>query len=363
MNFDYQRYSPYVLFLIVAAFAYAFVTGKLTFFIHSYTVPAAIAFIGFIVFIFWIWSNIKPGWPGKVIDNLVFYGLQGGMYRRFDGLFVDISDLVNDTSLGRLKELILSDLNTQLVSEKSEAKKGEIQKTIEQISKLAAADLRKHFQVYGTRRDFSRYIWIWLADTPVDEWAFSSYYTSFSLPYGYVRRRAIFGVQMHLPHSIKMSGYGKVNVRVFVPLVNPGNVTDIQHKIDEEFVENVGLLGSAIRTAITIHAKVKEFEKRAKAYEKANAEKDKKIAELTIERDEARSGAAAKNLYEPTEDEKKPLGFGQRNSPIALLLASVFGTLIFGDLLPKYVKGLDPVSASMIGALTFGVLYLAFSNR
>ncbi|MDG6927831.1 MAG: hypothetical protein JRN01_05135, partial [Nitrososphaerota archaeon] len=152
-------------------------------------------------------------------------------------------------------------------------------------------------------------------------------------------------------------------VRVFVPLVNPGNVTDIQHKIDEEFVENVGLLGSAIRTAITIRLKIKEFEKRIKGYEKANAEKDKIIARLTIERDEARSAAAAKNLWEPTEEEKKPLSFGEKSSPIALLLASVFGTLIFGDLLPKYVKGLDPVSASMIGALAFGIIYLAVINK
>ncbi|MDG6927739.1 MAG: hypothetical protein JRN10_00825 [Nitrososphaerota archaeon] len=364
MNLDYAKYTPYILFLAVLALGYAFVTGRLTLLLHHYIVPTGVGLAAFFVFITWMYGNIKPGWPGDVVGSRVFYGFYGGHYFRFDGLFVDITaKMINETNLGRLKELILADLQSQLNIEKEPLKKEDLRRTISSVETMDAQYFTSKIKVYGTRRDFTRYIWVWLADKPLDEYEFASTFTSFSFPYGPIGRGGIFGIQVRLPQSVKVIGYGKVKVRVFIPLLDKQKTEAAAKMYDETFIRNVALLGSQILTASMKAFKLKEYETRMKILEKADEEKAKKIAELQIKKSRADYAATSTNLFQPPGEEKKALNISAKSNPIALLLASVFGTLIFGNLLPKYVHGLGPVSASMIGALAFGVIYLLFSNR
>jgi hypothetical protein len=294
----------------------------------------------------------------------MFYGFMVRLLRRFEGLFVDITDLINDKNLERLKELVITDLEEQLKAEKDQGKVITTQKHIERIKILKDEYILNIMLIFGTRKDFSRYVWICLNEKPVEEYAFSSTITTFNFPFGYVRRRAIFGVQSTLAHSVKMLGYGRVKVRVFLPLVTPQMVEQVEQNTSPEFIESVGILATMIRDAVNMITKNKETQKIVKALQRANKEKDKKIAELTIERDTARLAASATNLWEITEEEKKlPQNKPKMPNYAGMLIATLFGSLLFGSTLPKYIANMTPVVASMVGALAFGIIFIVLVNR
>ena len=359
MEIEYQRFAPYVLFIIIAGLAYAFVTGKLSALWNTYEIPTAILLIFVVILVVWIYSNIKPGFPGKLQETLIFYGFMGNMFRRFEALFVEITDLLNEKNIEALKNIALSDLEGQLQIERDQKKIESIKRQIEEIRALNPTDLRKHMHIYGTRKDFQRYVWIWLDEKPIDDAAFSSFITTFNFPYGWVRRRAVFGIQANLAHSVKMLGYGKVKVRVFLPLIRPNFVVETEQKLDQSLIENIGLLGTAIRTAVAAAEKIKEYKKRIESLQKANNELHKDIAKLTGQVDIARKAANAHAFDEPTEEEKRFGGLLPKPpNYLGMLVAGAFGALIFGKLLPNYIKTMDPVTSAMIGVFAFGLIFM-----
>ena len=364
MEIESQKIMPIFLYASLIVVAYIYLTGKFVYLLHNYVIPTGVAFLGLLIFIAWTYSNIKPGFPGRIVDTLIFYGFQGNLFRRYEGLMVDISDLINDRNLMGIKELVLNQLELEFQKEPDKTKKDTISKNIEIVKKIDASELRKHIWVYGTRRDFQRYVWVWIADAPIDEYAYSSLITTFNFPYGYLRRRAIFVLQTNLTKTVKMTGYGKVRVRVVAPILAPSETMKVETQIPEEIKEAVGMLGAAIHTASVMITNKKAIEKQLKAYKRANEEKDKKIAELTIERDIARNAASATNLYEITEEEKK-LPQNQPKMPdyAIMLVTTILGMIMFGSLLPQYLHNVSTLEAALLGAMTFGLAFIIFVQK
>ena len=364
MEVDYYRLTPYALFILIAALAYIFVTGKLTALWNTYEIPTAILLIFAFILIAWIYGNIRPGFKGKFIGTFILYGRMGRAKRRFEGLFVDISDYFDINSIKALRDVALSDLKAQLQVERDQVKIAQINRQIEALEKITPEDIKKRFYIYGTRRDFVRYVWVWFSDRSMEDQSFYSVITSFTFPYGFVPRQSVDGIQINLAYSVNMKGYGKVKVRLFIPTIWPEMSIQEEQKIQPEFAEAVMLLASAVRTAVAKITKDKETQKLIKSLKKANEEKDKLLAECTAERDAARAAAASTNLWEMTEEEKRlPQNRLKGPNYAGMLIATVFGSLLFGSILPKYISSITPVVASMIGALAFGIIFIVLVNR
>ncbi len=359
------RALPYMLYLSILAFIYIWISGRLTWAWDNYEVPTLIGFAFFVILIAWMYGNTKPGFPGEIKGIIRLEAMVGNLVYRFRGMMVDIStNNLNDHNLETIKEVITLHLKEQISAETNLSRKEAAEATLKRINELSAVDLRKNITLYGSRRDFQRYVWVIVSDGAPDNYMFSSPYTDFVVPYGYVPLKVIYGIRAMVGKTVRMTGFGRVKVGVFIPTLAPHKVMEMEKvSLPNEFVENVSRIGAEIRTAVVAITREKDFKRRAAAYEYRINELNMELVRNTNKTGEMQQGASATSLWTGPGEQAPKMGKGKPPNYMAMLIAAVFGSLIFGTFLPEYVKTISPTVAAMIGTFAGGLIFLWLNSR
>ena len=206
--------------------------------------PPAVA----ILVIWWIYANKKPAFYGRVVGILGFYGLSPeGFFRAFRGMFVDVKDILTYEALKMFKEDALQSINEELSKELPENHRKRLTKLRDTLASLSEDELLKKIQVYGTRRDFVRHLFIVLgAERPIEDYAIPSKYVTFDWAFlSFIRRLVIWGVRWDLPGTYIVKPYGKCKVHIFMPIFDPKS-EDFKARIsmfNHDQLESLALIG------------------------------------------------------------------------------------------------------------------------
>jgi|Deesub1362B_J571_1020462.scaffolds.fasta_scaffold00003_374 hypothetical protein len=338
---------------------------------NQYPVVGYTALIALIVFLWWIYANKRPAFPGRIIGILLFYGhLPIGYYRRFAGLMVDITDSVfNPYTLTEFLKLAHSNISKEIETTPNEVAKrtlGKLKSTLE--SMIKGEDITDYIQVLGTRRDFIKHIWIVVgAKKPIEEYAVPSKLVSFEWAFlSFIRRMAIWGVRYDLPKPVRAKGLGKLRVHIFMPILDPDE-EDYKAKLyqlTDDAVNALGYLGSTITSALKLTVENRALKREIKALRDRAKEQQKELARLSKELDNARLALSAKSIWGPTEEEAKIA----KARPIQakymeMLMSILFGEALGMTLLPG-ILGLDIAVSVFVGSI-FGafIFYLFFGEK
>jgi hypothetical protein len=359
-----QRTLPIVLYISILALLYVIFSGAYSWIYERYTIPAVIGLFALITFIAWVLSNVRPAFPGKLLGVTLFYGIVGSMYRRFEALTVEMTHIITDEALVSIKELAINDLDERYKKENDVKKKEQIQKVKDKITSLKAEELRKFIHVYGCRRDFVKHIWVFLSDKPLEQHIFSSVITSFTIPFGFIRRQAVFGIRYDIKGRIKMIPYGKVRVHLFIPLLDPAKVEELSAKsVPVELKDAIAELGSAIRTAMLLSIENKMLRKEIRARERRLKETERQLSEMSKETDIARRAAKSKVLEPLTEEEAKLAKAKPVQARYYELLFSVIGGQVVGStLIPQFIQ-MDAFTAGIVGSILGAIAFFAIMGR
>lgn len=337
---------------------------------YEYPVLGYTLVIVAIVFLWWIYANKRPAFPGRIIGILLFYGhMPQGYYRRFAGLMVDITSLM--LSKGSLDEFMKNALEN-LEKEISIAKDDKAKKRLENIKDtikdmLEKEDITEHIQVLGTRRDLIKHIWIIVgARKSIEEYAIPSKLVSFEWAFlTFVRRMAIWGIRYDYPKMLRIKGVGNVRVHIFKPIIDPED-PDYKAKLyelDEDTVSALSYLGSAVSAALKLVVENKALKKEIKALRDRARDQQKELARLSKELDLARLAASSKTIWPPTEEEARL----SRTKPIQARYMEFLMSVLFGEalgfmLLPAlgFTTEIGVFIGSIIGAFLF---YVFFGER
>lgn len=355
-----QKVYPITLYASILALAALLFSGAWNRIYETYTVPSLILLAFLLLFIAWVLGNTRPGFPGRMLGITLFYGLQGSTFRRFEALLVDISDSVSGEALEEFRQAAKEDLWEQYKKEGDEKKRLDIQKAIEALDKVNASEIKKFMQVYGCRRDFTRHIWVVLADKPLEEYMFASIVTSFTLPFGYIRRQAVFGLRYDFGRM--NVAREKVRAHLFIPLLDvekaSGN-TAVPGELASALVE----IGAAIRSALLLRVENKMLRKEVKAREKRMREAERMLSRLAKETDIAREAAKSKVLEPPTEEEAK-LAKTKPTQTLyyELLFSTVAGQIVGATLIPQLIQ-MDAFVAGVLGSIAGAALFLLFAEK
>ena len=321
------------------------------------------------LFIWLIYANKRPAFPGRILGILLFYGhLPDGYYRRFAGLMVDITDLMlSKAKIDEFLKLALENVEKDLEIAKGSAKE-ELQKIKKKLKDmLDKEDITEHIQVLGTRRDLVKHIWICVGvKKPIERYAIPSKFVSFEWAFlSFVRRMAIWGIRYDLPKRIKVRGLGTVKIHIFMPIIDPEE-EDYRAKLyqlDEETVAALGYLGSSVVSALKLTYENKALKREIKALRDRAREQQKELSRLSKELDLARLAAASKPIWPPSEEEARL----SRTRPIQakymeFLMSVLFGEAIGFMLLPAlgFATEIGVFIGSIIGAFIF---YTFFGER
>jgi ElaB/YqjD/DUF883 family membrane-anchored ribosome-binding protein len=322
-----------------------------------------------IIFVWWLYANKRPAFPGKILGILLFYGhLPDGYYRRFTGLMVDITDLM--LSKAKIDEFLK--LSIENVEKELEIAKGKARSELEKIKKklsdmLDEEDITEHIQVLGTRRDFVKHIWICVGvNKPIERYAIPSKLVSFEWAFlSFVRRLAVWGIRYDIPKRIKIRGIGTVKIHIFMPMIDPEE-EDYKAKLyelDEDTVSALGYLGSSVVSALKLTYENKALKREIKALRDRAREQQKELSRLSKELDIARLAAASKPIWPPSEEEAKL----SRMKPVQakymeFLMSIFFGEAIGFMLLPAlgFTTEIGVFIGTIIGAFLF---YTFFGER
>ena len=322
-----------------------------------------------IVFMWWIYANKRPAFPGRLIGILLFYGhLPQGYYRRFSGLMVDITDtMLSPASLNEFLKLSLENIKKEVeVAEKD--RMNDLIRIKESLKEmLEGEDITEHIQVLGTRRDFVKHIWVVVGvKKPIEKYAIPSKLVSFEWAFlSFMRRMAIWGIRYDFPKRIKIRGIGSVRVHVFMPTVDPEE-EDYKAKLyqlDSDTVSALGYLGSTVVSALKLVYENKALKKEIKALRDRARDQQKELARLSKELDIARLAASGKTIWPPTEEEARL----SRAKPIQARYMEFLMSVLFGEalgfmLLPAlgFTTEIGVFIGSVIGAFIF---YAFFGER
>ncbi|MEM3403749.1 MAG: hypothetical protein QXJ17_04375 [Nitrososphaeria archaeon] len=352
-----QKAYPITLYISILALAFILISGAWSQIYETYTVPALTVLAFLLLFIAWLLGNTRPGFPGRMLGITLFYGLQGSTFRRFEALLVDITDSLSDDALNEFRQAAKEDLGEQYKKEGDEKKRSDIQKAMEALDKVNATEVKRFMQVYGCRRDFTRHVWVVLAEKPIEEYMFASTITSFTLPFGYIRRQAVFGLR----HDFGRMKVARETLRVhlFMPLLDVEKVSE-NKMVPGEFASALAEIGAAIRSALLLRIENRMLRKELKAREKRMRETERQLSRLAKETDIAREAAKSKVLEPPTEDEAKIA----KSKPVQslyyeLLFATVAGQIIGAALIPQLVQ-IDAFMASVLGSIGGAAVFFVF---
>jgi len=88
-----SRTLPITLYASLLALAFLLLSGTWGMLYEAYAVPSLIILGFLLLLIAWLLSNTRPAFPGKLLGTTIFYGITGKLFRRFEALTVDISEV------------------------------------------------------------------------------------------------------------------------------------------------------------------------------------------------------------------------------------------------------------------------------
>ena len=328
---------------------------------EKYPAPTAtiIAIAAFLLF--YLYSNKRPAFPGKIVGYLYFLGMvPEGYYRKFYGLFVDIKNLITDEALRFFIDEAKKYVEEELGRDVSEEKKKVLKKVKEKLEKFNPSDLLGKIQVYGTRRDFIKYIYVVVgAEKPIEQYAIPSRFVNFEWAFlTFIRRLIIFGLRYDLPHWYVVKPYGRAKVSIFVPLFDPEEVKmrNPDLGLDYDTRDALAVIAACIRSALKFAYEKKHYLKEVRAAKDRLIKALKENAKLAKELDECRLALSAKTIF-PVEKEKEAAPVTERYFELAISMLSfqALGVLMFPRLLQvdAVVSGF---AGSLLGAFIFIML-------
>lgn len=360
-----SRTLPITLYASVFALVLLMLSGAWGMFYETYTIPSLIVLSFLVLFIAWLLSNTRPAFPGKLLGITIFYGITGKLFRRFEALTVDISDVLSEEALVQVKDMVLGDLDEREKKETDATRKEQISKLKEKLQNIAAKDLRRLVHVYGCRRDFVKHAFVFLSEKDLEGHMFSSPYTSFTIPFGYIRRQAVFGIRCDMGGSMKIPPFGRVKTHLFMPLLDPEKVDETNAaSIPQELKEALTEIGAGIRSALLLGTENRMLKKEIHAMRKRMKETERQLAQMSKETDIARRAAKSHILEEPSEAEVKLA----KKTPVQaryyeLLFAAVGGQILCSALLPSVLTGLDAFTAGVIGSILGAMFFFILVER
>lgn len=358
-----NRILPITFYIsLIAVFVFIF-SGAFAWIYNRYTIPSLIALTLLFLFMAWAYSNVRPAFPGKLLGVTVFYGLYGGMFRRFEALATEISHMLNEDALEAMKQVALEDLGERLKSEPDPIKREQITKIRTQLENLSAKDLRKYIHVYGCRRDFVKHVFVFVSEKDLESHMFSSPFTSFTIPFGYIRRQAVFGIRYDMKGAIKIPYYGKVRAHLFMPLLDPAKVDEISASTPSQYKEALIEIGAAIQSALHLATENRHLKKEIKAMKKRLTESLKQFSEHSKIADIARSAAQSKILEPPTEEEAKLAKSKPIQTRYYELLFCVVGGQILGAAFLPSLLNMEAFSAGVIGSILGAAAFMVLVER
>jgi hypothetical protein len=360
-----SRTLPITLYASLLALAFLLLSGTWGMLYEAYAVPSLIILGFLLLFIAWLLSNTRPAFPGKLLGTTIFYGITGKLFRRFEALTVDISDVLSEEALAMVKDMVLADLDERMKKETDVSRRRQIEKIRERLQNISAKDLRKYVHVYGCRRDFIKHAFVFVSEKSLEDHMFSSPYTSFTIPFGYIRRQALFGIRYDMRGSMKIPPFGKVKAHLFIPLLDPEKVDEASvASIPQELKETLVEIGVGIRSALLLGTENRMLKKEINAMRKRMKETERQLAQLSKETDIARRAAKSHILEEPSDAELKLA----KKTPVQaryyeLLFAAVGGQVLGAALLPQILTSLDAFTAGVVGSILGAALFFMLVER
>ncbi|MEM4177090.1 MAG: hypothetical protein QXS29_05970 [Nitrososphaeria archaeon] len=357
-----DRILPIIFYISVIAVIVFVFTGAFAWIYYRYTIPSIAALILLLMFMAWAYSNVRPAFPGKLLGVTIFYGLSGGMFRRFEALTTEMSYMLSDDALNAVKEVAVSDMEERLKSEQDPVKKEQIHKIKSQLEQLSFNSLRKYIHVYGCRRDFIKHVYVFVSEKSLEECMFSSPYTSFTIPFGYIRRQAVFGIRYDMKGTIKIPYHGKVRAHLFMPLLDPVKVDEILASNPIEYRDALIELGVATNMALHLIVENKHLRKELAAKDRRLQSSLKDFGQHSAITDQAINAASAKSL-DLTEETAKLL---KKKSPQAryyeLLFCAIGGQILGAAIIPSILE-MDAFVAGIVGSILGAALFMVMVER
>jgi len=359
-------FAALMLILLLSALGLGFLTGYLPSFYTAYPIPTVLAVGGILVLAAYLYGNVRPGFIGRLIGYQLLYGFtEQNVYKRFDGIMVDVSAFIHENALQQFREIALEDLEENLKSEVSEEVRRELEGTREKLLKINGEELRRKIHIYGCRRDFTKHLWIVLGEKSIEEYSVPSHRVSFTFPFGFLRRNAAFGVRYDLKGLYKVHPYGKCKVHIFIPILEPGSMEfkAAVNSLGEDERNVLAALGGAITSALKLQSENKALKKEVQAMRKRHDQMTRELSRMAKMLDAARTAARSKVLMPPTEEEARLLGMrSQPQTMFEAIIIIILMQLAFSLLLPKLL-GLDPVLCSLLGSVVGIAIYMFWRGR
>ncbi|MEM5798136.1 MAG: hypothetical protein QXG26_01915 [Candidatus Aenigmatarchaeota archaeon] len=273
-----------------------------------------------------------------------------------------MSYMLSDDALNAVKEVAVSDMEERLKSEQDPVKKEQIHKIKSQLEQLSFNSLRKYIHVYGCRRDFIKHVYVFVSEKSLEECMFSSPYTSFTIPFGYIRRQAVFGIRYDMKGTIKIPYHGKVRAHLFMPLLDPVKVDEILASNPIEYRDALIELGVATNMALHLIVENKHLRKELAAKDRRLQSSLKDFGQHSAITDQAINAASAKSL-DLTEETAKLL---KKKSPQAryyeLLFCAIGGQILGAAIIPSILE-MDAFVAGIVGSILGAALFMVMVER
>ncbi len=359
-------FAALLLIALLSSLIFGFFTGFIQMYYAKYPVPTFLAVISDLILASWLYGNVRPGFRGRLIGYQLFYGFtERGVYRRFDGILTDISHFLSEPAISAFKALALDDLNERLKDKAlPQSRREHLEKVKSRLEKLKALDLRTKVRIYGCRRDFVKHIWVVLADRSIEEYSIPSWRITFTFPFGFLRRQAVFGIRYDIRGWVKVHPYGKCKVHIFIPMIDPAS-QDFQAKLavlEPVEREAIAAIGSSIMSALYLKSENRQLKKELRAMKKRHDEMTKELARMAKELDAARTAARARLLIPPSEEEARLLGYKpQAARYFELAISMLFSQLVCGAILTRMFS-LDPLLAAAVGTVAGLFVFQVFTR-